>query len=211
VTATTRTFLFCDGRYPDGEKCQATLGYSTVPDARTHAEARAEARKQGWHRTRGSRDICPGCWGGGTAVIPMLLVLAAGALLGYLTGRVRPGVLLYDWALNAVCRGWRSPTAWAAAPVALAALAWVWAVHPRRTLANLRTWRAGPPARSPGVQVPGPPQPAAGPGPMRVMLGAATLLVPADTAAQWDRDGWPDDGLVLEIADRLGWHEDGPR
>jgi hypothetical protein len=91
-------------------------------------------------------------------VTAVVLALAA-ALLGYLAGRTRPGAALLDWAEDAARPGWRSPTAWAAVPVILVALAWMWTVHPRRTAANMRSWKAGPPARSPAVQVPGTPRP----------------------------------------------------
>lgn len=52
MTAFTRAFLFCDA---DG--CDATWDYSTVPDARTVTEARAEAKADGWVRRKG-RDLC---------------------------------------------------------------------------------------------------------------------------------------------------------
>jgi hypothetical protein len=61
--------------------------------------------------------------------------------VGYLVGRARPGPRLLGWAEDAAAPGWRTPRFWAAAPVILLALAWVWMVHPRRTLANRRSWR----------------------------------------------------------------------
>ncbi|MFJ4847580.1 hypothetical protein [Streptomyces sp. NPDC088733] len=38
--------------YPRGLSCTAT-------------ETRADARRQGWHRTADHRDICPACWQAG--------------------------------------------------------------------------------------------------------------------------------------------------
>jgi hypothetical protein len=55
MAAFTRAFLFCDN---DG--CDATWDYSTVPDARTVSEARAQARADGWVRRKG-RDLCTSC------------------------------------------------------------------------------------------------------------------------------------------------------
>lgn len=59
----------------------------------------------------------------------------------YILGRLRLGTRLLNWAEDAVAPGWKSWRFWPAAPIILAALAWVWAVHPRRTLANRRYWR----------------------------------------------------------------------
>lgn len=55
MTAFTRAFLFCDG---DG--CDATWDYSTVPGAHTVTEAREEAKRGGWVRRKG-RDLCEDC------------------------------------------------------------------------------------------------------------------------------------------------------
>lgn len=70
---------------------------------------------------------------------------ASGAVLpaiGYAVGRARPGPRLLNWAEDAVVPGWRHPMFWPAVPVVLLALAWAWTVHPRRTLENVRSWRA---------------------------------------------------------------------
>jgi hypothetical protein len=45
---------------------------------------------------------------------------------------------------------------------------------------------------------------------LRLMLGTATLRIPAVQAAQFDENGWPDDELLIEIAERHGWLEDQP-
>ena len=73
-----------------------------------------------------------------------MLQIAVGAALlvaGYAIGRARLGPRLLSWVEDATSPGWRTWKFWPAAPIALAALAWVWAVHPRRTLANVRSWR----------------------------------------------------------------------
>lgn len=70
---------------------------------------------------------------------------------GYLLGRLRPGPGLLNWAEDAVTPGWRAWKFWPAAPIILIALAWVWTVHPRRTLANVRAWRQPPPPRGPAM------------------------------------------------------------
>ena len=69
------------------------------------------------------------------------LALAALAV-GYLLGRIRLGGIV-DWAEDWTTPGWRTWRFWPAAPVAVVCLALVWIVHPRRTLANVRSWRAG--------------------------------------------------------------------
>ena len=68
---------------------------------------------------------------------------AASVLLGigYTIGRTRPGPRLLSWAEDATAPGWRHPMFWIAAPVVLVALAWMWTVHPRRTMENVRSWR----------------------------------------------------------------------
>jgi heme exporter protein D len=60
-------------------------------------------------------------------------------LAGYLTGRLRLEDRLVDWADDQlVTRPGRSPRFWLAVPIALVAVAALWTVHPRRTLANYR-------------------------------------------------------------------------
>jgi hypothetical protein len=71
----------------------------------------------------------------------ILLALAAAAAFGYLLGRLRPGPRLLSWAEDAAAPGWRTWKFWPAAPIILASLAFMWTVHPRRTLANVRSWR----------------------------------------------------------------------
>ena len=46
---------------------------------------------------------------------------------------------------------------WLAQPVLAVAIAWMWTVHPRRTLRNVRSWREAP-RRSPAVRIPGAPE-----------------------------------------------------
>lgn len=70
-----------------------------------------------------------------------LLAAAVGLAAGYLLGRYRPAPRLLSWAEDATSPGWRTWKFWPAAPIVLTALAWVWTVHPRRTLANVRAWR----------------------------------------------------------------------
>ncbi|MPY47094.1 hypothetical protein [Streptomyces acidicola] len=64
--------------------------------------------------------------------------------VGYALGRARLGPRLLNWAEDATTPGWRTWKFWPAAPIVLAALAWMWTVHPRRTLANVRSWREEP-------------------------------------------------------------------
>ncbi|MGK5531562.1 hypothetical protein [Streptomyces sp. URMC 129] len=92
----------------------------------------------------------------------LLLALTAGALLGYIAGRTRPGQAAMRWAEDAVCRGWRRPTSWAAAVVLLVAIAWQVTVHPIQSAENRRSWREGKERaahRSPPVGIPDTPQP----------------------------------------------------
>lgn len=72
-------------------------------------------------------------------MIAALLLAALAA--GYTVGRLRPDPRLLSWAEDAAGPGWRTWKFWPAAPILLAALAWIWIVHPRRTLANVRSWR----------------------------------------------------------------------
>ncbi|MER8002968.1 hypothetical protein [Streptomyces sp. NPDC095613] len=68
------------------------------------------------------------------------VILGLGA--GFALGRARlDGVV--DWSEDWTAPGWRTWRFWLAAPVGLACLALVWIVRPRRTLANVRSWRAG--------------------------------------------------------------------
>jgi hypothetical protein len=66
------------------------------------------------------------------------VLLAAGFALG--RARLDP---LVSWAEDWTAPGWRTWRFWPALPVAVAALALVWVVHPRRTLVNVRSRRAG--------------------------------------------------------------------
>jgi hypothetical protein len=68
--------------------------------------------------------------------------VAASLAAGFALGRVRPHHIV-DWAEDWTAPGWKHWRFWPAAPVAIACLAAVWIVHPRRTLANVRSWRAG--------------------------------------------------------------------
>lgn len=70
------------------------------------------------------------------------LVIVAALAVGFALGRVRLDRIV-DWAEDWTTPGWRTWRFWPAAPVVLAAVALVWVVHPRRTLANVRSWRAG--------------------------------------------------------------------
>lgn len=72
-----------------------------------------------------------------------LVLATAAAALGYTAGRYRPGPRLLNWAEDHAHGGWRNPANWASQAVFAVALAWMWTVHPRRTLANVRSWREG--------------------------------------------------------------------
>lgn len=54
MTAFVRAFVFCDG-------CDAPFDSSTVPSAHTIREALRDAKRRGWVRRRGGRDLCEGC------------------------------------------------------------------------------------------------------------------------------------------------------
>jgi uncharacterized BrkB/YihY/UPF0761 family membrane protein len=77
------------------------------------------------------------------------LLIVAALAVGFALGRVRLAPIL-DWAEDWTAPGWRTWRFWPAAPVAVLALAWVWTVHPRRTLANVRAWRR-PASRGPAL------------------------------------------------------------
>ncbi|MFI5814920.1 hypothetical protein ACIA7S_28675 [Streptomyces sp. NPDC051643] len=47
-----------------------------------------------------------------------------------------------NWADTAITGGPRTLQFWPAAPVILIAVAYLWVVHPRRSLANVRSWKA---------------------------------------------------------------------
>lgn len=53
----------CDGESTPIGRCMSedTLPYLTS----TATQVRAYLKQQGWHRTRGGRDICPDCWKAG--------------------------------------------------------------------------------------------------------------------------------------------------
>lgn len=72
----------------------------------------------------------------------MTAFLAAVALLaaGYVLGRWRPAPRILHWAEGRSERD-HGPGWWLAQAVGVAALAWVWTVHPRRSAANRRSWR----------------------------------------------------------------------
>ncbi|MFF1358798.1 hypothetical protein [Streptomyces sp. NPDC058297] len=77
-------------------------------------------------------------------------LIAAALLAGYALGRYQPGPRLLSWAETATAPGWRTWKFWPAAPIIVAALAWIFAMHPRRTLANMRSWK-NPTARGPAM------------------------------------------------------------
>ena len=81
------------------------------------------------------------------------LVAAAVALaVGYAAGRCHPGERLLSWAEDQAAKGWRSPGCWIAQPIFAAALAYKFAIGPRRFIANVRSWREEP-APGPALQV----------------------------------------------------------
>lgn len=74
---------------------------------------------------------------------PVLAVTAAAFLAaGYAIGRHQLGDHLLAWAEDATKPGWRTWKFWPGAPIVIVALVWMWVVHPQRTLANVRSWRA---------------------------------------------------------------------
>ncbi|MFE6931784.1 hypothetical protein ACFVDT_07105 [Streptomyces sp. NPDC057699] len=54
MSAFVRAFVFCDD-------CHEPMDSSTVPSARNISEALREAKKNGWTRKRGGRDLCGYC------------------------------------------------------------------------------------------------------------------------------------------------------
>ncbi|MFG3244130.1 hypothetical protein [Streptomyces sp. NPDC048157] len=78
-------------------------------------------------------------------VLAAVLLLAA----GYGLGRWRLGTRLFNWADDASRRGRRSPAWWIAQPIGLIALAWMFTVHPRRSISNVRAWRKADETRAP--------------------------------------------------------------
>jgi len=79
------------------------------------------------------------------------LGVLAGLGTGYALGSREAGPRLLSWAEDAATPGWRTWRFWPAAPIIILALAWMWTVHPRRTLANVRSWRQPPPPRGPAL------------------------------------------------------------
>lgn len=59
MTFIRAVFLICNGAPPGEPDCEAAYESDPVPQSRTVAEARAEARRWGWTRTRDGRDLCP--------------------------------------------------------------------------------------------------------------------------------------------------------
>ncbi|MET9436918.1 hypothetical protein [Streptomyces sp. NPDC006551] len=70
-----------------------------------------------------------------------LVATGAALAVGYVAGRYGPGPRLLSWAEAHARGGWRNPANWAAQVIFAVALAWMWTVHPRRTLNNVRSWR----------------------------------------------------------------------
>ncbi|MFE3378785.1 hypothetical protein [Streptomyces anulatus] len=71
-----------------------------------------------------------------------LTVVALSAIAWYCAGRYRPGTAVLRWAETQIAfRSSWSPRYWAAAPLALAAVAGAWIIHPRRTAENARAYR----------------------------------------------------------------------
>jgi hypothetical protein len=84
-----------------------------------------------------------------------LAALAAFAV-GYGLGRRHPGLRFLNWAEDAAAHGRRHPAWWVAQVIFAVALAWAWTFHPRRTRANVQSWRqdwtAPAPQRGPAMQ-----------------------------------------------------------
>jgi hypothetical protein len=55
--------LVCDATSAEAGRCWTEDSPLGSPQSAT--AARHELRKQGWHRTRDGRDICPDCWQAG--------------------------------------------------------------------------------------------------------------------------------------------------
>lgn len=74
-------------------------------------------------------------------MIALVLLAVAGLVAGFALGRARLGTRLLDWAEDAGTLGPHTWRYWIALPIAAVALVAVWTVHPRRSLANVRSWR----------------------------------------------------------------------
>lgn len=74
-------------------------------------------------------------------MIHALAILCA-YYVGYQWGRNNRLERLMGWAEAATEPGWRTWRFWPAAPIVLTAIAYLWVVHPRRSLANVRAWKA---------------------------------------------------------------------
>lgn len=60
---TAVVWIECDAETSPGDRC---MTYDVPPGLpRTATESRARLAREGWHRTRGGRDICPDCWTAG--------------------------------------------------------------------------------------------------------------------------------------------------
>lgn len=82
-------------------------------------------------------------------MLTWLLAALAGTVLGYLAGRLRPGRRLFERAYDVATGDGRRGPRWVAS-VLLALLGL--AVHPRRSIRNIRSWR-GPERRGPAPQI----------------------------------------------------------
>jgi hypothetical protein len=69
------------------------------------------------------------------------LDIICAVFVGYQWGRNDRGARLLNWAEDAITPGWRTWRFWPAAPIVIAVIAWLWIAHPRRTLANRRSWK----------------------------------------------------------------------
>lgn len=84
----------------------------------------------------------------------MILALAVVAAVGYAAGRLRPGQRAFRWAEDRD-QGPHGPGWWIAQAIGLAAVVWMLTVHPRRSMANRRSWQeARNTPRSPAVDIP---------------------------------------------------------
>jgi hypothetical protein len=67
--------------------------------------------------------------------------IAVGITIGMPLGAVIvSGERLVAWAFAAARLGWGDPRCWMAQPILAVAFAAAWVLHPRRTLANWRSW-----------------------------------------------------------------------
>jgi len=55
--------IVCEATTPGAGRCWTED--SPPGEARSATEARRRLKREGWHRTRDGRDICPDCWQGG--------------------------------------------------------------------------------------------------------------------------------------------------